>query len=353
MTTAKEQTETQLAPKKPATTALGKIQEYVSNPDVKERLKQMLGERAGAFANSIINVFKNSVSLQRCEPATIMSASMIAASMNLPIDPALGYAAIVPYGTTAQFQIMYKGLIQLCIRSGQYARIHNTEVYADELKYYNPITGKIEFNDQSVYKMRAAKDPADVVGYYSCFKLTSGFECENYITTTEAMAHGKRFSKAYQYDLSQGKKASLWSLDPVAMGKKTSLKMLLGKYGIMSIEMQNAFVAEGDDFNDNWQEESGEPKLGTEAVKSKIGHSKRKAKTVESTEVSPTVPEGEIDPETEAKKKEALDKLAASEAAKKQNKEKDRYRCGKCKHIFANGTQCPKCLSFDVIDSQE
>jgi recombination protein RecT len=287
---AQEQTEqTQLATKKPATTALGKIQEYVNNPDVKERLKQMLGERAGAFANSIINVFKNSVALQKCEPSTIMSASMIAASMNLPIDPALGYAAIVPYGTTAQFQLMYKGLIQLCIRSGQYARIHNTEVYADELKIYNPITGRIEFNDQSTYKMRATKNPVDVVGYYSCFKLTSGFECENYITTAEAVSHGKRFSKAYQYDLNQGKKASLWSLDPVAMGKKTSLKMLLGKYGIMSIEMQDAFVAESDDFNDTWQTEEGEPKLGVEAVRKKIGRpsgSKNKTKSVESTEVS-------------------------------------------------------------------
>jgi recombination protein RecT len=269
-------------------TALAKIQEYVNNPDVRTRLKEMLGERAGAFGNSIINVFRNTAALQKCEPSTVMSAAMVAASMNLPIDPALGYAAIVPYGNSAQFQIMYKGLIQLCIRSGQYARIHNTEVYKDELKSYNPLTGKVEFNDLSTFKMRDEKNIANVVGYYSYFKLVSGFEGENFITTAEAMAHGKRFSKAYQYDIQQGKKASLWTLDPVAMGRKTSLKMLLSKYGIMSLEMQNAFIEESEDFNDELQ--SNEPQTGVAAVKEKIARgrkvgSKNKAKPVESTEV--------------------------------------------------------------------
>ncbi len=225
----------------------------------------MLGKRAGAFANSVINLVKGSKYLQECTPDSIMASAMQAASMNLPIDPALGYAAIVPYKgkgnnlSVAQFQLMYKGLTQLCIRSGQYASINCTEIYADELVGHNPITGEVKFKDSAGYKLRYEVSPdgvidtKNVVGVYACFELTSGFKCQLYMNKAEVIAHGKRFSKAYQYDLREGKKSSLWSLDPVSMWKKTVLKRLLSKYGIMSIEMQEAFITESDDFEDTAQ----------------------------------------------------------------------------------------------------
>ena len=235
----------------PLATLLG----YTQDPDTKRRVAEMLGKRAGAFLNSIINVVKNSkalVDVGRENPASIMSAAMVAASVNLPIDPALGFAAIVPYknrdGATAQFQLMYKGLIQLAIRSGQYARIHDTEVYKDEIEFYNPITGEVEFTDPATWKMRNAGNVKDIAGFYTYFRLTTGFEASKYITFDQAMAHGKRFSKSYQNDLRYNKEGSLWSTDPCAMGRKTCIKMLLGKYGILSIEMQDAFIAEADDF---------------------------------------------------------------------------------------------------------
>ena len=231
-------------------TPVGRIRGYIDNISVKKRLDEILGKRAGAFANSIVNIVKNSQSLQKCTPDSVMSAAMIAATMNLPIDPALGYAAVVPYGKVAQFQLMYKGIIQLCIRSGQYAAIHNSEIYHDELKSYNPITGEIEFNDPSTYKMRSKGDFENVVGFYACFELTAGFKCSSYMDKETVMSHAKRFSKAYQYDLKQKKKVSVWSTDPVAMGKKTVLKGLLTKYGVMSIELQDALVAEHEDFDD-------------------------------------------------------------------------------------------------------
>lgn len=240
------------------------IRSFISNPEVKKRLEEMLGKRAGAFANSIINVVKSNKMLQECVPDSVMSAAMIAATMNLAIDPALGYAAIVPYkskgGTMAQFQLMYKGMIQLCIRSGQYAKIHVTEIYADEIKSYNPITGDIQFNASATFKMRydgnpdGVINPKNVVGVYAYFKLTTGFECSIYMSKDEAIAHGKRFSKAYQYDLREKKQTSLWSNDPVSMMKKTAIKMLLSRYGIMSIELQEAFVEEDKDFTDAAQD---------------------------------------------------------------------------------------------------
>lgn len=234
---------------------LATLLKYTQDPETKRRMSEMLGQRAGAFLGSIINVVKNNKQLQdiaRVNPASIMQSSMVAASVNLPIDPALGFAAIVPYAgknPAAQFQLQYKGLIQLAIRSGQYVRIHDTEVYKDEIKTYNPITGDIEFTDPGSWKQRAEGKVENVAGFYTFFRLKTGFEASKYISFEEAMAHGRRFSRAYQYDLNSGKKASLWSTDPLAMGRKTCIKMLLGKYGILSIEMQDAFVAEGDDFS--------------------------------------------------------------------------------------------------------
>jgi len=224
------------------------IKSYINSDSVKARLEDMLGKRASAFSNSIINVVKNNDYLQKCAPDSVMNSAMIAASLNMPIDPALGFAAIVPYGTAAQFQLMYKGIIQLCIRSGQYETIHNAEVYKDEIKSHNPITGQTLFNDPETYQMRRTGKPEDVAGFYAMFKLTAGFRVSAYMTMDEVMAHAKKFSKAYQYDLKKNKKSSVWSTDPVSMGKKTVIKQLLSKYGIMSVEMQDAFCAENDSF---------------------------------------------------------------------------------------------------------
>ncbi|KKK51899.1 hypothetical protein LCGC14_3110330, partial [marine sediment metagenome] len=169
---------------------------------------------------------------------------MVAATMNLPIDPALGQAAIVPYKKSAQFQIMYKGVIQLCIRSGQYKAIHCSEIYKDELKSHNPITGEVKFHDPETYKMRNKGEKKNVVGHYAHFRLSRGFEKSDFMTCEQAMSHAKEYSKAYQSDLKYKKKSTPWSTDPIAMGNKTVLLRLLKKYGVMSMDMQDAFIAD-------------------------------------------------------------------------------------------------------------
>ena len=227
--------------------AIVALRNYISNDEVKKRMSEMLGKRAGAYSNSIINVVRNSNALQKCTPESVMTAAMVAASMNLAIDPALGLAAIVPYGKSAQFILMYKGMTQLCIRSGKYERIYTTEVYKDELNFYNPITSEVSFTDMSTWKMRNEGKLEDVAGYYATFKLLSGFQHAEFMSHEQAMSHAKKFSKAYQYDLRDKKQTSVWSTDPVSMGKKTILKVILTKYGIMSIEMQDAIVAESVD----------------------------------------------------------------------------------------------------------
>lgn len=234
-----------------SSTQIAKIKSYLSNDEVQERLHDMLGKQAGAFTNSIINVARTNTALVKCTPESIVSASMVAATLNLPIDPALGQAAIVPYGNEAQFQIMYRGVLQLCIRSGLYETIHCTEVYKDEIEHYNALTGAMHFTDQATWKLREKAKVSDVVGHYAMLKLLAGFTKCDYMTAKEVISHAEKYSKAYQYDLKKKAKASRWSTDPVVMGNKTVLLRLLSKYGVMSIEMRQAFVADNTgDFTD-------------------------------------------------------------------------------------------------------
>lgn len=250
------------------------VRSFLSNESVRRRFEEMLGKNAASFVNSIINTCSGSNALKQCTPASICSAGLKAASVNLPIEPALGFAAIVPYKNVAQFQIMWKGYIQLCIRTNQYERINITEIYSDELETYNPITGDVIFKDPKEFKLRYEADGSgvvntkNVVGAYAYFRLRSGFECSMHMSKDQLIAHGKRFSKAYQYDIAQKKKASLWSTDPVSMFKKTVAKLLLGRFGIMSIEMQQAFRNEGDDFQDAAQlaSDTTEDQAGSEVI---------------------------------------------------------------------------------------
>jgi len=228
---------TQLQQSKNKRTPLAQLKQFVNNPQTQQRLSEMLGDEAGTFANSIINLFNASFALQKCEPASVMSQAMIAASLRLPIDPALGYAAIVPYGKKAQFQLMYRGVIQLCLRSGQYESIYDTEVYRDELESYNPITGEVRFKPLTEYKMRPQHNFEDVVGFYCRFRLLNGFNASLYMTKEEVLAHAERYSQSYQRDLRQNKKTSAWSTHPIAMGRKTVILALLTRYGIMSVAM--------------------------------------------------------------------------------------------------------------------
>jgi len=153
---------------------------------------------------------------------------MMAAALDLPINPNLGFAYIIPYGNQAQFQVSYRGLIQLCLRSGQFKTISVTPVYEGQLIENNPLTGyKFDFN---------VKISDKVIGYCSYFSLINGFEKSLYMTVDEITAHGKKYSKTFG--------SGVWKTDYNAMAQKTCLKLLLSKYAPMSIEMQKAIIAD-------------------------------------------------------------------------------------------------------------
>lgn len=195
----------------------------LSNESVKLRFKEILGQKAPGFISSILSVTNSNTLLQNAEPQSIMNAAVIAATLDLPINGSLGFAYIVPYKDQAQFQIGYKGLVQLAMRSGQYKTINVAEVYEGEIKSENRFTGEYEFGEKTSDK---------VVGYMAYFRLTNGFEKYMYMTREEAERHGKKYSQTFKRGI------GLWATDFNAMAKKTVLKMLLSKFGILSIEMQ-------------------------------------------------------------------------------------------------------------------
>lgn len=201
--------------------------------NIKQKFEQVLGKRANGFISSLISIANSNSMLKGANPMTVMSAGMKAAVLNLPIEPNLGFAYIVPYRDNkagvinAQFQMGYKGFIQLAMRTGQYKTINACEVYEGEIGRINRFTGEFEEGERTGDK---------VIGYLAYFKLTNGFEKYLYMTIDEVKKHGSKYSKNYN------SKNSLWSTDFHAMAIKTVLKLLLSKYGVLSIDMQTGMA---------------------------------------------------------------------------------------------------------------
>lgn len=206
------------------------------NADVtKKKFQEMLGNKAAGFLTSLINTTNGNAQLQQADPNSILKAGAIAATLDLPIDPNLGFAYIVPYNNKgkneAQFQMGYKGFVQLAIRTGQYKRINVTELYEGQFESYDPITDELKYNLDN-------RLSDEITHYVAYFQTINGFEKYNVMSREEIENHAKKFSKTYSY------KGSSWQTNFNTMAKKTVLKLLLSKFGILSIEMQTAQKAD-------------------------------------------------------------------------------------------------------------
>lgn len=191
-------------------------------PAYKNKFNEMLGKKAAGFMSSIIAVTNNNKYLAKANPATVIGAAAQAAMLDLPINQSLGFAYIVPYGNEAQFQLGYKGYIQLAQRSGQYVDIGAKTVYEGELEYENRLLDKFKFGERTGDK---------VIGYLAYFRLTNGFEKMLFMELDEMIAHAKKYGKNYKGGTDK------WGLtDFNTMAEKTVLKRLLSKYGPLSIE---------------------------------------------------------------------------------------------------------------------
>lgn len=206
----------------------------LKSDSIKKRFEEMLGKKAAGFISSIISAVSTNPRLKDCDPMSIIASAAVAASLDLPINPNLGFAHIVPYSGRGQFQLGWRGFVQLALRTAQYETIHVSEVYEDELESWNPLTGIFSSTPQENWKMRQKGDSNDIIGYVAFFQLLNGFKKYNYMTVEQIATHGKRYSKAYASADGQ------WRNNFDSMAKKTVLKLLLSKFGILSSEMETA-----------------------------------------------------------------------------------------------------------------
>lgn len=221
-----------------APTIANSVKGLMDSPAVKKRFEEVLCERAPQYMSSIVNLVNSDTNLKKCEPMSVIASCMVAATMDLPVDKNLGYAWVVPYKDKDQFQIGYKGFIQLALRTGQYKAINVVEIREGELISWNPLSEEVEidFTERKSNK---------VIGYAGYFKLLNGFEKTVYWSKEDMEAHAKKFSKTYNF------KNSVWQTDFDSMAKKTVIRNLLSKWGILSIEMQKAYTADNNTIKES------------------------------------------------------------------------------------------------------
>lgn len=226
------------------------FKELIEQPEVKETFKEMLGEKNGiAFLQSALQMVQKDPELMKAESSSLLNAVSAIGSLNLMIEPSFGQAFLNVYKykdgfiwrTLAQFQIGYKGLIELGHRTKQFFILNSCDVRQGEFKSIDRMTGEIEFDwnqDQDERK----KLP--IIGFVSFFQLTNGFRKSLYMTLNEMQEHGKKWSKNFK-DKDNG-----WQKDFEGMGKKTTLKLLLDKYAPKSLELQRAIAFDQAIIND-------------------------------------------------------------------------------------------------------
>lgn len=224
------------------------VANFLNGTNTQNFLKETLGEKKAEFVSNLIALTDSDKNLAECDPAQLMKCALNATALNLPLNKNLGYAYVIAYKTNGvqvpQFQIGYKGLIQLAIRTGQYKFINATEIREGEISH-NKITGEIKFHGD--------KPENPVVGYMAYIEMVNGFSASLYMSEKQIEEHALRFSKSYQYDKRDHKMTSKWSdqLARPAMAKKTVLKGLLGTYGLMTTEFAKAMDSDSDEADQN------------------------------------------------------------------------------------------------------
>ena len=216
------------------------VKDILATDAVKARFREILGDRGPQLSAAVIQLVSQSNQLQKCDPNSIIGCALMSAALDLSIDPNLGESAVVPYGTKAQFQVMYGGYTQLALRSGQYKTLGWKVVHTGELDVWDELSGELEVN--------SLHPEAEVIGYAAKFKLLNGFEKGLYWGVNQCFDHAERFSKAYRAGKADESKQeySLWFTNPDRACLKTVLKMLLKLWGPKSIQMQKALkVDEG------------------------------------------------------------------------------------------------------------
>ena len=214
------------------------LRELFNDPIIKTKVEQLIGKNSATFATSVMQIANSNALLRTAEPSSIFNAACMAATLNLPLQNGLGFAYIVPFKNNkerkveAQFQIGYKGFIQLAQRSGQFKRLVALPVYKKQLLKKDFING-FEFD----WEQEPEKDE-NPIGYYAYFKLVNDFSAELYMSHDDIVKHAQRYSQTFKNGF------GVWHDNFEAMALKTVMKLLLSKQAPLSVEMQQAVLAD-------------------------------------------------------------------------------------------------------------
>ena len=209
------------------------IKDFFDKPAVQAKMRELVDKNAASFGTSIMQIVNSNAMLLDAEPMSIFNAACMAATLNLPVNNNLGFAYIVPYRNKgrveAQFQLGYKGFIQLAQRSGQFKRINTCPVYDTDAEedVYQRLTSLIP-----------RKPSGQIIGYIAYFQLLNGYEANLTMTMEELEAHAKRYSQTYKRGF------GVWADNFEAMAKKTVIKLLLSQQAPLSIDMQKAVLSD-------------------------------------------------------------------------------------------------------------
>ena len=211
------------------------IKDFFDKPAVQAKMRELVDKNAASFGTSIMQIVNSNAMLLDAEPMSIFNAACMAATLNLPINNNLGFAYIVPFrnkkaGTTeAQFQLGYKGFIQLAQRSGQFKRINACAVYDQDSE---------EDVHRRLTSLIPTKPQGTVIGYIAYFQLLNGYEANLTMTLEELEAHAKQYSQTYKRGY------GVWADNFEAMARKTVIKLLLSQQAPLSIDMQKAVLSD-------------------------------------------------------------------------------------------------------------
>ena len=231
----------QKAPQQKQASVTALVNDLLDRDGMRKRFDELLGKRAPQFISSIVSMVNADKNLQQAfyeSPMTVIQSSLKAAMFDLPIDQSLGYAYIVPFKNykkdigakkmEATFILGWKGMHQLALRTGAYKTINVVDVREGELKSYNRLTEEVDID---FVEDEDAREALPVIGYVGYYRLINGAEKTVYMSVKAITAHEKKFRKG-EY---QGKG---WRDDWDAMARKTVYRILIGKWGVMSIDYQ-------------------------------------------------------------------------------------------------------------------
>ena len=218
----------------------------INSAGYKKLINSTLGDpkKATRFVTAISSAVATNPALQNCDAATIVSAGLLGETLNLSPSPQLGQYYLVPFNdrknnrTTAQFQLGYRGMLQLAQRSGEYKRINAMAVKEGELLHYDPFNDEIELQ---YIEDEEQRESLPTIGYFAMFEYHNGFRKVLYWSKAKMEQHAEKYSMGYK----ARKGYTFWEKDFDAMGVKTMLRQLISKWGVMSLEMQKAYEADG------------------------------------------------------------------------------------------------------------